>query len=359
MLKLIGDVEPDFNMSDLIEQGYNMDIVNQIFRAKNKGYDISDVEINADINDLRELVDNMTKEKKFIYLLNLYFVLHEKHAVKQNNTLDSMLKKIDYAIASGINKQIFYYLNNDGTNVDRLIKIANMGLELNEDIYNYLKEGINTGEIEQILIAHNNGFKMEKYIKQMPIIDRDRLQALNKLFQYYNSKSKTLDNTFKKITELSLTLKIMKKVIDCLDANLNIEPIFEKKYNKSQINMLLNAILNNFDLTYLKNENLTPTQMNEIFTGIKQGIDVSLYSNEKFTDEQMQLIRMTLVCNSIHAYKFIDITPILNYNIPIEIMEDYVNAKKDNDLDEILEVLKEISEYEEKTKKIIETKLEK
>ena len=76
-----------------------MDIVNQIFRAKNKGYDISDVEINADINDLRELVDNMTKEKKFIYLLNLYFVLHKKHAVKQNNTLDSMLKKIDYAIA--------------------------------------------------------------------------------------------------------------------------------------------------------------------------------------------------------------------------------------------------------------------
>ena len=61
MLKLIGDVEPDFNMSDLIEQGYNMDIVNQIFRAKNKGYDISDVEINADINDLRELVDDMTK----------------------------------------------------------------------------------------------------------------------------------------------------------------------------------------------------------------------------------------------------------------------------------------------------------
>lgn len=358
MPSILKDVFPEINVEDYVEKGYDINVINQIFKAAKKGCDITDVEVHVDGVKLRTLVNNLSSKNLYFDMLTLYEELRKDLAIPRDKKLDNLLKEINDAEKNGIDKEIFHYLNRDGSNAKRIISLNIKAKKIGVNMYDYLKK-FNTGEFEQILIAKEQGLDIDKYIPTMSRCDRDRLQALNLIFKHYKDNNKELDNTFKNIIKIAPTLKVMKKIENCLENKLDISAIFKNNYNPVQVSIMTSAIRDGLDVSFLENKNLNQFQMNAIYTGLRQKIDVSLYSNEKYDENQMQIIRMLLVYNTLGSTKeIIDPTPILNYNIPSEDMLEYVKAKEENDFDKTLELLSKFSKIS-KPETIINIEVEK
>lgn len=350
--------EDNIDINELLEAGYDISVVNQIMKVAEKGINISDIAINVDIDTLRPLTRELFTGSIYRKMFDFYQELRKVRGIKIDKGYEDLIKQIDELEKNGFNPEILSYLNlyDKGNNLKRLIFLENKANEIDESILPLLKKGFNTGEIEQILLAHEKKFFIDSYIDKG--FDRDRLQALNLLCQYYSKNNLELDEKFAKISECKLTLRVMKKLIEALKLKKDITPIFDKGYENSQLGILISAIRDGLDYSYLENNRLTVQQMNEIYTGLRQNVDVSLFDNERYSDEQMKTIRILLVKNSLSKpEEIIDPTPILNPKISKFEMELYIEAKEKKDLEVELKLLKDFKIYEElqnKTEKSIE-----
>lgn len=354
--------EDNIDINELLEAGYDISVVNQIIKVAEKGVDISDITMNVDIDTLRPLTRELFNGSIYKKMFDFYKSLRETRGIKINKEYEDLIKKIDDLIKNGFDENILLYLNlyDKGNNLKRLVSLENQANKIEESILPFLQKGFNTGEIEQILFAHEKNFKIENYIKtETEKFDRDRLQALNLLHKHYLKNNIELDNTFSKLAECRMTLRVMKKAIEALEGEKDLSPIFDRGYENSQLGILISAIRDGLDYSYLENKKLTVQQMNEIYTGLRQNIDVSLFSNENFTDIQMKTIRILLVKNSLSKpEEIIDPTPLLNPKISSFEMELYIEAKEKKDLEVELKLLDDFKKYETPIKKENEKNIE-
>lgn len=339
----------DMSVEKLLDRGYDYNLVNQIVKAWQKGYDIRNIDKNIDLEKLRKAIKELEYNEDEIIdenqSLNIYLKIYDAKIRPEilNDKINNAL--ITKGREEGLDLKIYEYINQKATNIKRLTQVGKQGIKNHINIYEYLKEGYHTGQIEVILRCKEKGYNIEKFIDTS--YDPDRILAIKRLFDYYYKNSLIPDKQFKNIVNNKFTNKVMKKIIEAISNHRDINIIFNNHYTLTQKNMLLTAINFDLDITKMKNPRLQTSQMNIIMNGIKNGYDVDLYKDERYNEFQMNEIYQILKYNKEHEIK-IDPTPILNPEISAEIMNSYLNICKNDKLDEKIEILRKINEKENK-----------
>lgn len=300
----------------LIKNGYDELLINLIAKAYNKGYDLSKINKSTNPKVLELAIDKIHKNKKLEEISFIDFCLKAEGLLEEiNEKLIPNLKektKLEKGLNRGINPNTYKYINSTVSNIDRLNQVGYQGLFLNKDIYDYLKQGYNTGQIEIIFKALDDGYNIEKYIDSS--YDRDRLQGIHALFRYYKKSKLKEDKMFAKIVVSKFTNKITKKIILALKANKDISVIFSDKLAPSQIGVFLTAINEGIDFTQMINKKLDNNQLNIIMVGIKAGVDVTIYNKPEYSFKEMQRIYYILKYNKEHIEQ-IDLIEYLNLKL--------------------------------------------
>lgn len=333
---------PQNTVEQLYEDGYKSRLITQIQKAAEKGYDISSISPDTNIDKLKSAVSNLSSKKATEYeLLSLLFAIKDHDISELTNEL--AINNAYMLIAEwndNINPLCYNATNNKGSNIKRINQIANRGLKINVDIYDYIKQGYNTGEIEQILIGLEKNINIDKYLT--PDLDRDRIQGLVYISEYQQKNKCFTQEQFDEICKRKYTLKTLKKIGEVKSCDKDISPILKKPLDTKQAHVILAAIKDGYDVSTMINEKLTTEQLNSIYMGLRVDIDTSIYADENFTGQQMDIIRTGLVYNKTHKDTEIDLSPILNSNITPYLMKKYLKVKEDGNLDEIISVLKDI-----------------
>lgn len=99
------------------------------------------------------------------------------------------------------------------------------------------------------------------------------------------------------------------------------EQVNTYNYDYKNLAILILALKNDVELTYLKNPAFNFNQRLEIYKGLASGLDVSIYSERTIPSENMKLLRLELIKNN-------DITPLLEFKEDpqrMKLMLDMIN----------------------------------
>lgn len=333
------------DIEKLMEEGYEYSLINQIQKAYNKGYDITTIDKNINIEKLREVInvlpqkEKMDKNALLDIILKVYGVEGKiRHSFKLRPEIQKIIME---GLVQGVNPNAYSYIGTRGYEPRWITNTGIKALEINKDIYDYFILGYNALQTDEIINAYKNGLDIQKYIT--PSDDITQIIAINKLFEFYMSHKIKEDKLFADIANLKLKRKVMDKVIECLEMRKDISIIFSERIDKSQIGILLTATKKGLNLETMINKKLTPEQLNVIMTGLEYGLDTTLYNNPLFNERQMSNIFKVLKWNKENPDRLLDVKPILNPEVSDYLMIKYLDYHKrgtKEDVKNILDVIK-------------------
>lgn len=343
-------IEKDL-IEKLIDKEYNQSLINQIIKAYEKGYDLSIISKDVNINKLRKVIKELPELEKLDNksILDIFIKMYggtksaKRRIALKPNTQSIILKGLE----AGINPDAYAYTDILRFDPRVITEIGIVALKINKDINEYFEKGYDTSQTNIMLVAIGKGFDIEKYIT--PTKDFKEIGGVYKLMEFYHTHKIKEDELFKNLLNLKLKRKVMEKVIECLEEGVDISIIFSEKVEKHQIPILLTASKKSYDISPLLDSRLNTDQMNIIMTGLDFGVDVYQYNSPAYTADQMTLIFKALKYNKEHDNK-IDLNPILNPKLPFNIMFDYIKAIKSENKSLYEESIKNLNKYNNQSK---------
>ena len=152
----------------LIEEGYDYSLINQIQKAYDKGYDITEIDKSVDPSKLRNVIselptrETIDKHALFDILLKTYGAEGKiRHAFKLKKTVQDTILK---GLKEGVNPNAYKYIGSLGYEPKWVTDVALHGIYIGVDVYEYFIKGYDASQTEQILIALENDFNIEKFI---------------------------------------------------------------------------------------------------------------------------------------------------------------------------------------------------
>ena len=92
-----------------------------------------------------------------------------------------------------------------------------------------------------------------------------------------------------------LTIEQMKAIRYGLFNNLKVEYYADPKYTIEQMKAIIYGLINNLKVEHYANPKYTAEQMMELIDGLEKGLDIKILQNEKLSVEEMKQIKNRLM----------------------------------------------------------------